>query len=81
MISPVMNKIFYPVMLILFLAVSYDRAYGYIDPGSGSLILQALLAGVLAVVFTVKTWWHKLSSLFSKKSSCSTDASKNNLKD
>jgi hypothetical protein len=36
----------------------------YIDPGSGSLLLQALLAGLLAVPFffrrTIGDAWHKL---------------------
>jgi hypothetical protein len=37
---------------------------GYIDPGSGSLILQALLAAILAVPFvfrrTIGGFWHRL---------------------
>ena len=36
----------------------------YIDPGSGSLLLQALLAGLLAVPFffrrTIGDAWHRL---------------------
>ena len=36
----------------------------YIDPGSGSLLLQALLAGLLAIPFffrrTIGDAWHKL---------------------
>lgn len=37
---------------------------GYIDPGSGSLLLQALLAAILAVPFvfrrTIGGFWHRL---------------------
>ena len=37
---------------------------GYIDPGSGSLILQALLAAILAIPFmfrrTIGGFWHRL---------------------
>jgi hypothetical protein len=37
---------------------------GYIDPGSGSLILQALLAAILAVPFmfrrTIGGFWQRL---------------------
>lgn len=36
----------------------------YIDPGSGSLLLQALLAGLLSIPFffrrTIGDAWHKL---------------------
>ncbi|MGH2455246.1 MAG: hypothetical protein ACRDHD_03190 [Candidatus Limnocylindria bacterium] len=36
----------------------------YIDPGSGSLLLQALLAGLLAIPFffrrTISDFWHRV---------------------
>jgi hypothetical protein len=38
--------------------------FAYIDPGSGSLLLQALLAALLAVPFifrrTIGGFWHRL---------------------
>jgi hypothetical protein len=37
---------------------------GYIDPGTGSLILQAILAALLAIPFvfrrTIGGFWHRL---------------------
>jgi hypothetical protein len=33
---------------------------GYIDPGSGSMILQALAAGVAAAAVIWKFWWRKI---------------------
>lgn len=44
---------------ILF-AVLAPPAYAYIDPGSGSMILQGFLAAVAAVVLSAKLWWHRL---------------------
>ena len=35
-------------------------AYAYIDPGSGSMILQGFLAAIAAVALTAKLWWHRL---------------------
>lgn len=32
----------------------------YLDPGSGSILLQALLGGVAAVAITGKLWWARL---------------------
>lgn len=29
----------------------------YLDPGSGSIILQALLGGAAAAAVTMKLWW------------------------
>jgi len=44
---------------VLF-AVLAMPAYAYIDPGSGSMILQGFLAAVAAVALTAKLWWHRL---------------------
>lgn len=36
---------------------------GYIDPATGSMILQIILGGVAAAVVTVKMWWHRVLRL------------------
>ena len=35
----------------------------YLDPGSGSVLLQALLGGIAAIAITGKLWWHRLLTL------------------
>ncbi|HWC25957.1 MAG TPA: hypothetical protein VG474_05175 [Solirubrobacteraceae bacterium] len=35
----------------------------YLDPGTGSLILQVILGGAAAVAVTAKLWWHRLLQL------------------
>jgi len=40
----------------------------YIDPGSGSYLLQIIIAGVLAVFFYFRNAWLKVKSVFKKKS-------------
>ena len=32
----------------------------YLDPGTGSLIVQLILGGFAAVAVTAKLWWHRL---------------------
>jgi hypothetical protein len=39
----------------------------YIDPGSGSIIIQAVIAAVLLLGFFTKIFWRKIKSLFGKK--------------
>lgn len=34
--------------------------YAYIDPGTGSLILQIVLGGLAAVAVMAKFWWRRL---------------------
>lgn len=38
----------------------------YLDPGSGSFIIQMLLAGGLGLAFLLKTYWRKIKGLFQK---------------
>ena len=44
-----------------------DPARAYLDPGTGSMILQGLIAGIAVAWFTIKTYWYKLAALFGKK--------------
>lgn len=48
------------------LLLSQSQAHAYIDPGTGSIVLQALLAGILGAAMAVKIFWHKI------KASCAT---------
>ena len=34
----------------------------YLDPATGSLILQGIIAGICAVLFVVKICWHSIKS-------------------
>lgn len=39
-------------------------AHAYLDPGTGSALLQGLLAALAAIVITAKLYWHRLLRLF-----------------
>jgi len=47
--------------------MGYKEKNMYIDPGSGSVILQVVLAALLGVGVTIKLFWGKIKSLFSQK--------------
>src|SRR6187401_723908 len=49
-------------LLILFLLVFNYDAKAYLDPGTGSIILQLLAAGLLSALFYFKSFWRKLKS-------------------
>lgn len=40
-----------------------DSSWAYLDGGTGSLILQSALAGVLTAGFVVKSRWHALKAM------------------
>ena len=48
--------------IILFLLAADAQAY--LDPGTGSMLLQVILGGVAAVGVALKLYWHKLASIF-----------------
>jgi len=48
---------FYFALAILIMPTG---AFAYLDPGSGSYIIQVIVAGLLGGVFVVKTFWDKI---------------------
>jgi hypothetical protein len=46
-----------------FLLVSTKPAYAYLDPGSGSIMLQILLGGMGALLVILKLYWHRFLDL------------------
>ena len=45
----------------------------YLDPGSGSVLLQMILAAVLGAGIVLRTQWSKIKSLFKGKNSSEDD--------
>jgi hypothetical protein len=42
-------------------------AYGYIDPGTGSYVLQTLLAVLFAAAYALKIYWRHVNGFFRSK--------------
>ena len=40
--------------------------FGYLDPGSGSVILQAIVGGFAALAVTGKLWWRRFTGFFKR---------------
>ena len=45
----------------------------YLDPGSGSFILQLLLATLLGSIFLIKTYWRKITGFFRRDQAANDD--------
>jgi len=65
--------------LILFLSLLISvnlfisDAYAYLDPGTGTMIFQAIIAALVGVGITVKVYWEKIKYKISEKTSKSDD--------
>ena len=54
----------YIASFLIFFA-SYGNVYAYLDMGTGSYIIQAILAGVFTSIYFVKLYWFKLTHFIS----------------
>lgn len=43
------------------------KGHAYLDPGSGSFLLQLLIAGLVGAGFLVKTFWRRIIAFFTGK--------------
>lgn len=55
------------ISTFLLLAVAIQPANAYIDPGSGSAIVSAIIGFLVAIGLGIKTYWYKLKSFFKRK--------------
>lgn len=46
-------------VLLFFLPLN---AHAYLDPGTGSFIVQLIIAAIAGVSFSVKLYWHKVKT-------------------
>ena len=59
--------------LSLIIALLHKPAYAYLDPGSVSLAIQAVLAVIVGGLATIKLWWSNFIGFFKKKPTDHTD--------
>ena len=54
-------------IVFIIILLRPDISYAYFDPGTGTLLLQGLIAVLAAGGAAITLYWNKLKSLFSKK--------------
>ena len=47
-------------------AVASEAAYAYLDPGTGSMLLQALIGAVAGAWIVLRLYWDKIKGFFSR---------------
>lgn len=62
MLNKIASKFLSVLLLVsLFTVVLTREAHAYIDLGSGSFLLQMLLATMFASLFAIKVFWQRLT--------------------
>jgi len=70
---------------LLFIGLCYSQsAVAYLDPGTGSLILQLLIAGIIGAMYTIKLYWYRLkifiAQIFDKDTSIDSESTNDHNK-
>ena len=67
------------MLLVLSIAVALvvfpHNAYAYLDPGTGSYILQMVIAGLLGAAFAIKMFWIRIKGFFVRMFARNNDGS------
>lgn len=58
----------------LFLASLSQPAWAYLDPGTGSMIISAIVGLFATAGLAVKTYWYKIKAFFRKDDAETSDA-------
>lgn len=67
MFNSIMNG--FTLALILYFTTA-PEASAYVDPSTGSYIIQILIGGLVTVGFTFKTFWRQIKAMFCKGKVC-----------
>ena len=59
-----MNKVF--LIILIFIVLNPSFAYAYLDPGTGSIILQAIIGVIAASLTAISIYWEKFKAIISK---------------
>jgi hypothetical protein len=51
------KKFYYFILIFIFFS---NTANAYIDPGTGSALIQGLIGALAAIIISLKLYWHKL---------------------
>ena len=63
--TPVSNLKF---LFLIFGLISYTSpVYAYLDPGTGSILLQGLIGGIASAIAFLSIYWQKVKAFFGKK--------------
>jgi hypothetical protein len=57
----------YTIMFVILGTVCVPNSWAYIDPGTGSMLVQAAIATIAAIAVGVRYYWRYIRSFFLKR--------------
>ncbi len=69
-----MKPVFFASLaLVIAMLLCAAPAFAYIDPGTGSFLLQGIIAAVIGAGVTIKLFWHRIKAALTGKSVAEDD--------
>ena len=65
------------ILSVLFCLLMAGNAHAYLDPGTGSMILQSLLAAFVVAGSAVGIFWQRINDIFTRSNKDETDENEN----
>ena len=56
------------------LLIPVRQVHAYLDPGTGSYIIQIIIAGLLGAALSIRLFWHRIVGLFTGSQEAAQDA-------
>ena len=54
------------IIIFLFFFILTTKAHAYLDPGTGSIILQAIIGAFAAFFTSIYIFWNKVKNFYKK---------------
>lgn len=70
-----MSRILTIYALSLLLVLSVTPLFAYLDPGSGSMLIQVMLGAMAALFVVMRAYWDRIIGIFRSPGKKSTDSS------
>jgi len=58
---------FFLIAGLFLFGVTISDAFAYIDPGSGSMVIQMIIGALVGVTIALKVYWMKIKEKFTSK--------------
>jgi hypothetical protein len=54
------------IAALAFYSISIGNAFAYLDPGTGSIIVQGIIGAIAGGLVVGRMYWHKVKMFFSR---------------
>ena len=53
------------LLVFIIILTNINNAFAYIDPGTGSIIVQMIIGGLVGVGIAIKVFWYRIKTALS----------------